>query len=616
MSDIGAVLPNGYGTPLAWVFYESDDDNHVVVRMLDDVPIARYITDFNYTYDEEGDDICDIKLHIPSVEILNLPYLRNDIRLVVQWGFLVNGGEFIKSPKRKIAIRDIETDYTVEGIRLTLKCTDLVSYIKNQKTTRLKTYQNPNAKIAIDAVGRQEDNFLDWLREIAGGQFIPTITYKDSSIRWDINGTMRAAKYDEKNHRFTRARDNARIEKRLYQEFHVAKIIKGKSKALHNAIEDQLKFFSAIGGQGGPFLQNTTDNGMHIHQRNFKQAIFKSFTYKGGTGELLSFRSTSNTRKIKEDKVSSSGINPFTKETEAQEILLAVTDKTKKDNNSGQPTAVTNGPSKEALDQWAEDARTVFKNNIAIPENQQEVSDLVYLKTNYNLDSLPTGLRGDYLNNSIPQQFVFMQSSEVLNTPEYQDILKENSDGVTAKFRKDQVLLGYMLERIQRKFEATARVVGDPSLIKSRIYNFNNLSSLDRGEWYATKVKHSISKSGYFCTLSLLKKPTTIGVSSNSMKKTKDGIIESSDSLDKVYEDDKSQDNYDGVDDISDVYISKYDPNNPDVYTENGLDTLNFYQRLDNIDAEEDYTLGKQSLITPLPKKDYDKTKKPNTDEF
>lgn len=600
MSDIAPVLKDGFGVPLTWIY----STNGEMLKDYYGKPISVYVKELTYTYDEEDDDECEIVFQFEDMANFSLPYFQQDVVLVVQWGYLTEAGKFIKSPKRKVAIRDIDTDYGTKGIIIKLHCTDLVAYIKGFKTQTMRRYENPNAKNALDAIGKAEDNFLDWLKESGEGLFKPTVTMKDKATRWDLRGQQRNATYNAKTGVYTVARDNARVSKEFFTEFHTAKVIKGKSKALSQAILDQLKFLNAQGGLGGPFIPNTTDDTLHIHQRNFIQKPFKTYTFAKGTGELLQFKSKTNTRKTKEDTSTSTGVNPYNKKIEKSEINLADTATLDKDKKLSSDTTTIN--KEESLKQYYKEARKTFKDNIQNPEDQKELPDLTYIKINERAKN--AGFYDESRFTAV--QLVTVPSNEVLDMPEFQKLTEDGKNTSKSDFKREQVLIGYSVEKIQRKYEANVKVVGDPSLIKSKIYGFLNLGRLDNGYWYATTVKHTIKTGGeYLCELDVIKKPSTVGINKQSHKaKIKingdeiewENEIESQDV--SIYEDE--------IDEVT--LINNMDTTKKKPFQQQDISDIE--TRLQYLNAEADFVLGTQDNV--LKKDEYDELNNPNAKNY
>jgi len=78
---------------------------------------------------------------------------------------------------------------------------------------------------------------------------------------------------------------------------------------------------------------------------------------------------------------------------------------------------------------------------------------------------------------------------------------------------KKQIVKNYVLRKIERKHEATVSLLGDPSIVTSKVYRFDGLSDRDSGNWYATKVTHKISvANGYITSMELIRKPIKVNL--------------------------------------------------------------------------------------------------------
>lgn len=525
----------GLGTPMCWLFNYNGD------MLLDsaDRPLGRHVNEFEYTYDEEGDDTCKIKFLFPEPYLMDTPQVSEDMVILVQWGFLLPNRTFIKSPIRKVAIRDLEREYSTEGLKATIECTDLVSYLRMYKTQSMRKYENPNANKELVAVDSKENNFLSWINGTVAGDITPTVTYKNKIVRFDYlngQGVAKVADYDEDKDKVTfGTRDNTSMPRKWFQEFFVAKTVVGKGKPLYNVINDQLR---ALGiDSPDNFLMDSTDDNLHIHKRNYNKPIYKTYQWAKGDGSLIKFKPSTKTRKIKDDKTSTANVNPYSKEIE--EITNEVAD-TQNDENSEDKTLV--GDFTEThLKQAYKEFKEAYTQHIENPTDQKPLTkevnyfvarDKVRAKQGYydisskNKDSIVRDntleTRGFYSraeaeNGGLNYRSAKLKTSEIVALPEFQDMATEMALEIKTSARKAQVLKGFAMEKIQRKNEASATVLGDPSLIKGKIYQFTNLSKRDSGLWYAVKVKHKITMgSGYAVEMSLVRKPKTIGMSTQT----------------------------------------------------------------------------------------------------
>lgn len=549
MSDLQPVIVNGIGSPRAWLFTNGGEP----LRDFDEKPIAKYLTKFSYSYNEEQDDECTITFMFPTLRSFDLPYFQQDVILNVEWGYITTNGMIIKSPRRKIAIRDIESNYRKDGIEITINCTDLVSYLKGMKTQRVNQYREErvgattgSAAGDIRARGSKEleDIMIQGIIEGTGNQI--NVTKKEGNKTTVINkkGDKKVGIINPSTGRYQPQKEKPKWTGGYNrQQIQVREPKKREVKALKNlgnttfdkAIRSRLYWdnqldklgksgsMSSLDGSHGPKIKDSTDDNLVIKTRDFNQPIFKQYTYYGGSGELLSFKSRTDTRKNKENKTIASGVDPVKKKIINVQVDTADSNKIK-----------TPADSKKAIQKGLAGAGGLDK------ELMQEVFDDYkknYIKAMETLDpgvksnkiyKRATGQRvrnGDPYMGYQPTKEVFntYTTAEIINTPEFKEFAKgqRNQDlvgftaGRGAGIRK--VLTGYTIESIQRKYTASAEVIGDPTLIKGKLYMFNQLGRLDRGKWYATSVEHRIDiEGGYICNIELMKNPKPIGISAKT----------------------------------------------------------------------------------------------------
>ncbi|MAO08029.1 MAG: hypothetical protein CL596_04880 [Alteromonas sp.] len=564
-------------------------------------PIARFITSFKYIYDEESDDRCDIEFTVNDPVIFNLPLFYNDVTFKVQWGFKTPTGELYKSPIRLVAVRDLSRDYSEKGTSISLECTDLLAYLKGYKSRTIRNFQNPNANIALETINKGEDNFLDWLKEIVNGQFKATVTHDRTAVKFDLNGGTKVGDYDPiKDTYKNTTRDVTSIPQKFIYQFNARKTIKGKSKALEKAMDDYLKFLAVSSGASGPFMMDGTDDVLSIKQRNFKQESFKDYYWAMGKGNLLSFKPKTESRKVKKDKAINSDVNPYTKEDVLDEINYS--DTTENEKNESEQDNI-DAEYDKALEQYAKDARDIFLDNVKNPEQQNELPDFSYVKTLSKIDKTKAFYDETRLKPNLKR--ITIPSITIINTPEFQSIIEEQSSDIKKESLRKQVLTGYTLDKIQRKNEASCSVLGDPTLIKGKVYGFYNLSKRDSGLWYCTTVTHSITTGkGYLCEMDLIKKPRTVGISEIDYK-AKRSLLEKEDRLElDSWTEEKQKYAYDSE------YL-----NGEKVLKNNPLESLqDMDNRLETLNASDDFI--RDEIDEPITGEGYNEFDKPNNDEM
>lgn len=543
MSDLTPVIVNGIGSPRAWLFTNSGEP----LRDFDEHIIAKYLNKFKYTYNEEEDDECELTFLFPTLRSFDLPYFQQDVILNVEWGYITTDGDVIKSPRRKIAIRDYDVDYKKDGIELVLKCTDLVSYLKNMKTQRVNQYRtvdtgsgDPRADIQRQGSKDLEDVFYESLfgknninvvkkegntttvhnkkgEKKVGVKDPTTGVYKpvDRSKKpaWTGGNSRRVPEAKKIDNLALRNLGNTTFNKavqtKLYWSDKLNKLDNGSG-------------ITKLNDSDGPSIMDGTDDTLEIKTRNFNQPIYKSYTYYGGSGELLSFKANTETRKNKEQKTVSSGVDPYSKKVVSHSVGVVDTNNSKP-KTIGQrlqekQTSTSGKIDPEIIAEVFAEEKRVFQ------ESYNTLDPSLKKKKTY------TTVERTYKNNATPymgykpytERVVTYKASEVIASPDFKDYANKHrnpelkgSSGPGGGLKK--ILTGYSIESIQRKYSATAETIGDPSIIKGKVYQFNNLGRLDRGKWYATSVEHNIEMDrGYITTITLMKNPKPIGISAKT----------------------------------------------------------------------------------------------------
>jgi hypothetical protein len=468
MSNTLQTLRDGLGKP---IFFVTDKiDNEILIQDSFNegtlTPLSNYIKSLTYTYDEENDDECVITMSFNKVSQLNNSIFKEDNILKVQWGYVTPGNIRILSPIRTIAIRDIAPNYTTKGLNLVLKCTDLVSYLKR---SRLNTKS-------------QSTNFVDWLKEIAADEFTAAIRLKNRALVMN--------KDDERDYEVSEegevfARDNARSYRELFVNLPDL-LMGGKSKSIYAEIQERLN------SAKDPAYLDGRDGNINIVFRNWDQKPWVTYTLAGGFGEIISFRAKSNMEKVKEDGAETSTINPETKEIESTEINTASTD----------PDGLE--PTQEQLKSIYLQFREKWEHNVMNPTDMKPINDFTF-KRRINLGpwASPSNIDGNtrVYTGIRPDVKVNVAAKTIINMPGF---IKE---------QKESIARNYIERKIQRKFEATISVIGDPTLVTSKVYEFLGLSDRDSGSWYAVKIEHSITTTrGYICNITALRKPKLLGI--------------------------------------------------------------------------------------------------------
>lgn len=492
MSDSNKTLKDSYGSPLVWIFTLDDKSIYLPNEYGESINLNQLVSNFKYKYDEENDDVCKITIRVVKPSQLDSVHFKEDAPLKVRWGYLLPGGGILKSPTRLVAVREIERNYTAEGITLELICTDYISYLKNMRMTTTSVH----------------DNFEDWLREIAQDNFVATVTTKskvkvltksfmqDITDKTDINYILNntpssnALNIAETNNFDTEQNEKKPETLKSTSSFAYVmedgKRFKGKSKAIDQEIRDRL-----ASSPDGPYHIDSRDDKLNILKRDFEQPIYVSYTYAGAHGELIEFKPKSNLVTSGDSELESNYVNPENKRIE--------TNKTSKPVGHNE---IPEGLTPFDILRYFGKLKRIWDYNLLNPNNQIDVKTVTFEK------AVGTG---DYANAANPDgntRVAFKFKERLTKKYSAKSIIMSS---FFKKIQRADFMDNYLTKKIERKYEGTARVIGDPSLVCSKIYYMGNLAKDDIGNWYCASVEHEIDTSkGYTCKLELLKKPKVV----------------------------------------------------------------------------------------------------------
>lgn len=613
MADNSKVLYDMIGTPVVMVYTDKGEP----LRYYDGGLLVKYLTNFEYTFDEENDDKCTIDFYFETVKGFELPYIKQDVVMLVRWGYILEADKTVMSPMRKIAVRDIKHTYSPGGgIKVTLTCTDLVSYHRSLQVKVTKKWSNPAAPYQAAAANKIRQNMINYIHELSNVDGIKTSIYNEKNIMQvsDNLGNILKAKYNDKSKRWEKQDPKDVLTPNMHSsearalsyftqpeqeenEFITSQLIdievnlSKNHRALIQSILDY-KDVSANGGIGRGMV-DSTDNVFKITHRHFKQAIYREYTFMGGTGELIEFETSTAANRIQVDNAKSSTINPLDKTLETSEISIldGTEDGEGKEEEADQKTPMqhyildqlktrltkenrlmdainipgeadevnlkakgmyvpglstdykkTPSPIVEYRNQETNETYNPFEwqreNKVLANDEHRHWGQEVWLSvivhnikhpenpiTKAEVLANETGRMNEiYKEHGVPNQMVNGVLRYMNSTHKYNHFGGENVVGLGAKNRihlefdervgtilNSNKLLAVITEKMVRKYNGRAKVVGDPSLIKGKVYNFNNLGKGNSGRWYGVRVSHKINVgTGYITELSLMRVPTDV----------------------------------------------------------------------------------------------------------
>lgn len=284
--------------------------------------LTQKVEKFMYTYDEENDDEISLDLRLEDPTDVDKPEFQEKAELSLIWGFIQ--GE--TSEVRKIHIRNAAPAYRKEGITITLTCTEKGTTLK-QSTERSIYKGDSLIKIAADKAqkhgltleihppnsqgvpftlsAKQDESVQDYISRYEAEK----IRREHEAYKKKVNDNPNLKALFEKpivqippdqirkNQEASASRpiDNpfksirtAKTILDLYDAYYNIENVKNIPQALLSDMQLLKKLGGRVQGDGGAIIE-TRDNRLIVRKRNFNQTPYKSYTYRGGTGELIDF---------------------------------------------------------------------------------------------------------------------------------------------------------------------------------------------------------------------------------------------------------------------------------------------------------------------------------------
>lgn len=606
-----------YGTPMVWVF---DGKKEILLDENGDV-LNKYITKFVYHSKEEEDEECTIEFYIPEVGMLDLDYFNQDRVLFVQWGYITPYSTAIKSPIRKIAIRDIETQYDSNGIKVTLTCTDITSYLKSIANRKIAKYSkvDPHDSELLRLKTRELQTRIDLIEASAKGNFsVSEITNLNITHTGKDGRTYQAQLSYGKDGKpiyepYVKGSDREYYKKpdSSYNNRARSKIDKTKNSRAEEAIKahlDTLRYEESIKDKAkadeGKIIVDGTDDIITIKRRDFNQPIWRSFTYMSEPGIIKSFKPRTLTRLEKKDISATTSVNPYKKRVENTDLLSIDSKDLEKyieGNSNGQLSTDTGDIIGKLNRKSLEIKEPTLKAYYKDMWESSDVSkyDPMTFSSRVPADSwsYDTPLISTEINEyGVPslkpvEGRITIPTSKMFPSPYWNDFKKYSIETLKSRYgAATPKLTGYTIEKTIRKYEAVLEVLGDPSIVKGKVISLNGFSKKDSGKYYILKVRHEITVgSEYVTKIDLMQNPTTVGIKAKKeMVTLKVDKSDETNTFLEVIRDFEETDSisYEGSLEEEDI------DNTPEIaYIGSAEEDLE--GRINFLNAEEDFTMGK-----------------------
>lgn len=242
--------------------------------------ITETISSFRYKFSEDEDDVCEIEFESGDPFIADYKQYKEGRSFVCQWGWF-DGTE---SNRRKVYCFDRETHYKENGtVQLKLMCHEKFVIAKmdaasNKNLSQLKD----NAPIIFSTKVITNIN----IAVEKGNTELQTLLVKNNI---NLKGLKSTKQYNKNE------------------------VIVSNYNGNMSTYYTLRKFLDTL--PGGPYIMDSRDDYLLIRTRNFGTPSKKTFTWKGGTGELKSFKPVTKNRssKASSQKITVSSYDPGSK---------------------------------------------------------------------------------------------------------------------------------------------------------------------------------------------------------------------------------------------------------------------------------------------------------------
>ncbi len=245
-------MKNGYGAPFVSVV--DGEDKH----------IRALVVSLKYSYRQEGGDTCMIKLRSANTSLVDLAEIQHGKKLVVKWGYIRGQA----SPERTVYIIDSEEAFDEKGVMVTLKCFPRAEYMKMVERNLI-------------APGSNIDEVAYTLAKASGVEY--TGTEDEYALRGGLNRKPITQNDDGTENN---AIDNTAVYRHRHYDLVVQAGIKDYS---------QIEKMKAA-EPGGPWDLVARDDTLVMVKRDFSAPPERYWRWKGGDGQLLKFKYSSNNR--------------------------------------------------------------------------------------------------------------------------------------------------------------------------------------------------------------------------------------------------------------------------------------------------------------------------------
>jgi hypothetical protein len=475
-------MKKGFGTPLVKIM----DMAGTVITDRFGNSIGRAVSEFKYKYDQDHGDACDITFHTKDPLFADGRYFRRQVGLLVRWGYINSQNSDVElGPTRTVAISDVNTYYGADGIKVCITCEPYSTMVKKMAS----------------ATG-SSNTFIDFLDKICKGKCTWAVSREGDTLYKSGQGSP--AQRDPKSGMISTAKDNTAIAFQTWMNDAQPFIDAGRNPYI--VMKNRLQY-----APGGPYTAEMRDGNLEIKGKyNFNQKSTRTYTYKGGNGDLLSFNPRSEDNLP--DMVSMQGhqLDPLKKDITSLNRLVTSkpsvgTTGTEPDNPAGTSSKVgqsdynsPTGPRGESIESMESNFITqVMKpyfdqyysgkdadGNVVLKQEAPKIPTLkIALESNQSMGTFESDGFKTAKDHDLTLGMTIVPLSLLIN-------------GVAGNIENH--IDNALKDAFYKKFTADAKVLGDPFLTSDIILTFRGVSKCHGGSYYVLKATHHITPHGEF----------------------------------------------------------------------------------------------------------------------
>lgn len=524
-------------TPVVYIF------NHAGEELTSSLGVnGLSVVELKYTYDDEDDDICELKLRAESPGVLDGTTITYGSRLLVQWGYI--GGPL--SQRALVVVRDIQTKYGNNVIWVSLECTDYTTYLKTARGDDAEEYS------ILEYLENKCTTERGFSYKVVIKQF-GDVVYKQGKIKkgsedegwgatrlaWYFNFDPFKDGFQLKLKKVPTKEGNSKvpssgelysnIKPELEQFLLKKRNFTDANRSPYQVLSDIFRY-----APFGPWYVSGRGDTIKIHNRNIFDRAFLDLNYQQEPGLLQDITITSKYEAFEQRTVSSPHLNPEDKIAYYEDVYIKELQDVKSIDKILLNQVMTEKQKKEELKKFISLFRASKDYRV---ERMMAFSGYQGAFVQGNIRTRdPNDLTGDNFQQTYGSEDIPLHGGDTLQhgvmkdfgpegliydpnyTPEWQNVAPffvYLLPGATIDETRD------MMDNIARelemdKVEAKMIIEGDPRIMSEAVVRVGNIQKIHVGEYYLKKVEHTVTAKGYKVTMDAFKvmtKPSILGIS-------------------------------------------------------------------------------------------------------